>query len=169
MPLTQTDFQRRFSGGATNTDPNASLGGAMSATAFTSAVAANLFDNVAGVESSAGDIEYRCFYIVNLHPTLTYKGAVVFIAVLTLLADTEFDIGLDPAPVGSDSGTIITTEGEAPVGVTFTRPITKATGLVIGDIPAASRKAVWVRRTVNAATAAGSDTGTIRFSGDTDP
>lgn len=169
MPIAAPDIQLRLSGGATNSDPNASLGGAMSSTAFTSAVANNLFDNVAGAESSAGDGEHRCFYVVNAHATLTYKGVVVFIAVPTVLADTELDIGLDPAAVGSDSTTLISTEGEAPAVVTFSRPTTRATGLVIGDIPAGSRKAIWVRRTVTAGAAAGSDTGTVRFSGDTDP
>ena len=169
MPIVATDISRRLSGGATNTNPAASLGGAMSSTAFSSAVANNLFDNVLGAESSAGDIEHRCFYVVNLHATLTWKGVLVFIAVPTILADTEFDIGLDSAVVGSDSTTLISTENEAPVGITFSRPTTKATGLLIGDMAAGTRKAGWVRRTVNASAGAGSDTGTIRFSGDTDP
>lgn len=133
----------------------------MSSAGFTSAVVGNLFDNVPLVEAGA---DHRCFYVVNLTGRMV-GGVVVFVAVPTVLADTEFDIGLDPAAVGSDSTTLISTEGEAPAGVTFSRPTTVGTGLVIGDIPAGSRKAVWVRRTVSAARAAGSDTGTIRFSG----
>jgi len=72
MPIVSTDIEYRLSGGTTNTDPDASLGGAMSTAVgglITSGAANNLFDDVTGDESAAGDTEYRCFYVTNDHAT----------------------------------------------------------------------------------------------------
>lgn len=167
MPIVATDIQTRLSGGSTNTNPNASLGGAMSTTSFSDNVTNNLWDNVSGAESAAGDTEYRCFYVLNNHASLQWQSVFYWIDALTTSTSTEFDIGLDPAAVGSDSTTTIADEGTAPVGVTFSRPTTKATGLSIGNMNAAQRKALWIRRTVTAGAAAASDTGSIRLEGDT--
>ncbi len=135
---------------------------------FATAVANNLFDDVSASESGSGDTEYRCFYVENTNAAAkTLESAVIWIDALTSSASTEFDIGLDPAAIGSDSTTTITNENTAPIGVTFSRPTTKATGLAIGNIPAGSKKAVWIRRTVSVGAAAASDSGSIRVEGDT--
>jgi hypothetical protein len=71
-----------------------------------------------------------------------------WISLVTDSPDDEWDIGLDPAAVGSDSAIVLTAETEAPAGVTFTRPVTKATGLLVGDMAPGTRKAFWLRRDV---------------------
>lgn len=167
MPIVAADLLFKLSGGAANADPNAALGGAMSATQITTATLANLFDNVSGDESAAGDIEYRCFYVQNNHGTLTLQSAVIWISQLTPSAHTEIAIGLDPAAVGS-SGTTIANESTAPAGVSFSAPTTKGAALSIGNMGPGQQKAIWVRRTVNAGAAAvNSDNAIIRIEGDT--
>lgn len=169
MAITSSDLEYRLSGGASNTSPAASLGGAMSTVAggiITSAVLNNLWDDVSSAESSAGDVEYRAIYIKNKHGSLTWENVVAWISSLTSSADTEFDIALADEAVGVAMETIAD-ESTAPVGPTFTRPTSKGAGLSIGNIAAGSYKGIWIRRTVTAAAAAASDTGTIRCEGDT--
>ena len=113
----------------------------------------NLFPNVTGPQSSAGATHFRCIYIYNSHATLTFTNAKIWIAQLTASADDEIDIGLDPAAIGADSAINVTespTGTSAPGGVTFTRPTTEGTAIAIGSIPALSKKAFWIKRTVNA-------------------
>lgn len=170
MPIASSDLQMRLSGGAANSDPNASLGGVMSSTAVTSGASNNLWDDVSGSESSAGDIEYRGFYWRNGHGTLTLQSAVTWIDALTTSADTEFDIALAAEAVGATMASIAD-ESTAPSSVTFSRPTSKATGLSIGNMAPGDggRKGVWIRRTVNAGAAAASDSGSVRLEGDTNP
>lgn len=171
MAIVSTDLVYRLSGGAGNTSPAAALGGAMGTAAgaiITSAAANNLFDDVSGAESSAGDVEYRCFYVQNTHGSLTLQNAVVWIESLTNSAQTEFDLALSGSAVGAAAETVAN-ESTAPSGPTFSRPTTKGAGLAIGDIPAGSFKAIWVKRTVTAGATAVSDSGAIRVEGDSVP
>ena len=94
MPIVSADIDFRLSGGAANSDPNAALGGAKSSTEITAASLHNLFDQVASAESSAGDVEYRCFYVHNAHATLALQNAVIWIQANTPASDTTVDIGL---------------------------------------------------------------------------
>lgn len=169
--ISSPDLELRLSGGSGNTTPAASLGGVMSAAGggvITSAAANNLFDDVTGTEAGAGDVEYRGVYFKNAHADHTLESAVCWIDSLTTSSGTEFDMGLDPAGVGS-TGATIANESTAPAGVTFTRPTSKGAGLSIGNIVAGSRIQVWIRRTVSAGATAASDTGSIRLEGDTAP
>ena len=168
MPIVTADLATRLSGGAANSDPNASLGGAMSSTAFADNVANNLWDNVSGAESAAGDVEYRGFYVRNGHATLSWLAPTIWISTLTTSSDTEFDIALAAEAVNVQMATIAN-ESTAPATVTFTRPTSKATGLVIADIPATQFKGIWIRRTVTAGAAAAADSGAFTIEGDTNP
>jgi len=47
-----------LTGGAGNSDPNASPGGEMSANQISGTPMNNLFDNVTADEAAAGDVEY---------------------------------------------------------------------------------------------------------------
>ena len=158
MPIQSSDIKWYLSGGADNTDPNASLGGAISNTEIQDGVLNNLWDDVSGEESQNGDVEYRCIYVKNTHGSLTLQNAVIWISELTLSADDEVDIGLDPAGVGDGSNTGVATsvpdESTAPSGVTFSRPTDKSSGLSIGDLGPGECIAVWIRRTVNSGASA---------------
>lgn len=167
MPIVAADIQTRYSGGAANADPNASLGGAKSATSFATAVANNLYDDVAGSESAAGDIEYRGFYAHNAHATLTLQGPVIWVDADTTSAQTEMDIAIAAEGVNVQMAGPLANEGTAPASVTFSHPTSKATGLALGDLPPGQGRGVWTRRTINVGAAAINDSGSFRIEGDT--
>lgn len=166
MPITASDITFNLSGGASNSDPNASLGGAISSEAIAAGLH-NLFDMVTGAESNAGDTEYRCFYIKNTHASLTLYGAKVWISANTPAAGSDISIGLGSAAIGAQEQSVVD-ESTPPGSVTFSQPANEGEALSIGDIPAGSHKAVWVKRVIAAGAAAyNSDSCTIAVSGDT--
>lgn len=173
MPIVAADLAARLSGGTANTTPSLSIGGAMSTVSggvITTAVLNNLWDDVTGDEAAAGRIEFRCLYVHNNHATLSWQTVKIWISSLTTSTSTEMDIALDPAAVGSNSSITLADEADAASlsSLTFSRPTTKATGLSVGDIPAGSKKAFWMRRTVSAgAGALAIDAATFRAEGDT--
>lgn len=160
MPIVSADIEYRLSGGAANSNANASLGGAKSSAAMPS----GLFDNVSGAESAAGDIEYRCFYVHNDHPTLALQNAVIWFEAND--TDGRVTMGLGTAAINGEEQTVAN-ESTAPSGVSFSAPADKAGGLALGTIPAGQHKAVWLRRNVAAATPAANDSYNLRVEGDT--
>lgn len=167
MPIVAADIDFRLSGGAANSDPNASLGGAKSSTEITDASLHNLFDIVSSAESAAGDTEYRCFYVHNAHGSLTLQGAKIWIQTQTPSSDTSVEIGLGSSAVNGTEQTV-GDEQTAPGSVTFAAHANEGAAAVIGDIPPGQHKAVWVKRIVGAAAAAfNSDSVILRVKGDT--
>lgn len=164
MAIASTDIQYRLSGGAGNTVPAASLGGAKS----TTVAGASIFDDVSSAEAVAGDTEYRCVYVHNAHGSLTLTGAVLWIPANTPSPTTTIDVGVGTSPVNGTEQTVAD-ENTAPSGVTFVAAGTLGAGVSLGDIPAGQSRAVWFRRTVQAGTAAASDSCTFRVTGDTAP
>lgn len=164
MAILSTDIIYRLSGGAANSDPNASLGGVKSSTAMPTSV----FDDVSSAEASAGDIEYRCIYIHNNHGSLTLQAPKIFIQANTPSATTTVAIGLGTSAQGGTEQTVAD-ESTAPSGVSFSEPEDFASGIALGDIPPAGHRAVWIRRTITAGTAAANDGFTLRVTGDTNP
>ena len=174
MPIAAGDIDFHLSGGAGNSDPNASLGGAQSNTEVVDATVENLFDNVSGDESAAGDIEYRCMYVRNAHGSLTLEGATLWkVSPVPETPDENLlEFGLDPSGVTSQASTdvpeIIANESTAPAGIVFTEPLSKGTGLVMGDIPFGQVVAIWVKRTIVAGAQARSAFAVVlRVEGDT--
>ena len=164
MPIISTDIHYRMSGGAANSNPDLSLGGAKSSNSFSTNA---IFDDVSSAEAAAGDVEYRCFYVHNAHATLTLLGAKVWIEGQS---GPAIAIALDGAGLnGTAEDETGTGEGTAPTGETFSSPANFAAGLTLGDIPPGQHYPVWVRRTVAAATGGGTGTWTIRVQGDTNP
>jgi hypothetical protein len=168
MAIVATDIKWPLSGGSSNTDPNAALGGAASSTEIVDATSDNLFDDVSGAEATAGDVEYRGFYVKNGHATLALSNTKIYISSLTSSASTEFDIGLATEATNTTMATIAN-ESTAPSGVTFSRPTDYTGGLAIGTLNAGDRKGVWIRRTVTAGASPASDAGTLKVEGDTPP
>lgn len=164
MAIISTDIQYRLSGGASNGAAAASLGGAKSSTAMPSGI----FDDVSSAEATAGDVEYRCVYIHNNHGTLTLVSPKVWLQANTPSATTTVAIGLGTSAQGETEQTVAD-EQTAPSGVTFSEPADYAGGIALGDIPAGGSRALWLRRTVTAGTAAINDTFTLRTQGDTAP
>ena len=167
MPIVASDLKIRLSGGAGNSDPNAALGGAKSSTEVTDNTTHNLFDQVSGTESNAGDTEYRGVYLHNGHGSLTAQNTHVYISSNTGSADTTIDIALAGEGLNATMETI-SNENTAPAGETFSAPTTYAGGLDMGNIPSGQHYGLWIRRTVSAAAAAANDDAvTIKYDCDT--
>lgn len=172
MAILPTDFELRLSGGAGNTAPASAIGGAMSTAGGGEITTAgdlnNLFDDVSDAEALAGDTEYRCVYIKNAHATLTAQSVLVYLASLTTSPSTEYAIG---AATEGPNATVaaVANEGTAPAGVTFSSPTTSGAAVALGDLDPGEYHGFWIRRTVNAATNSGSDSGTLRIQALTAP
>lgn len=154
MAIASSDIKYRYSvvaaaGNATAGTAAGSLGDQISTTDITTATLNNIFDDVSGAEAAAGDVEYRCFFVLNDHATLTLQGAIAQLTSQTA-GGGLIAFGLDPAAVSpkaqaSAQAATIANESSAPAGVTF-----NSTDQTIGDIPAGSCKGIWLRRTVTA-------------------
>lgn len=167
MAITATEIQFRLSGGAANSDVNASLGGAKSSTEIVNATLHNLFDVVSSTEAQSGDTEYRCIYVHNAHGTLTLQAAKIWISTTTPSTDTDIAIALAGEGVNGTAETVAN-ESTAPVGETFTSPTSEGAALTIGDIPAGQHQAIWIRRTVTGpASAYNTDSVVLTVKGDT--
>lgn len=167
MPIVGGDLEERFSGGSSNSDPDASLGGVKSSTELTDNTTHNLWDVVSSAESSAGDTEYRCIYIHNGHGSLTLQNAAVYIDTNTPSTDTEIQIGLGTSAIDGTEQTIAN-ESTAPTSVTFSTAAGSGNALSIGNLAAGSHKAIWIRRVVTAsASAANDDSYILAYTGDT--
>lgn len=167
MPIISSDIKFYLSGGAGNSDPNASLGGEISNTEITSGLLHALFDIISSAEASGGDSEYRCVYAKNTNGTLTAQNSKLWVETESPSTDTDELIGLGTSAINGVEQTIAD-EQTAPVGVTFSQANGEGAAEVIGDLAPSAHKAFWVNRAVLAAAAAYSNDGpTIRFGCDT--
>jgi len=164
MAVLSADIKFYLSGGAANSVPASSLGGAKSSVEVNPAT---LWDNVTSAEAAAGDVEYRCIYVGNSNGTDTLLTAAAWISSNTPSASTTLDIGLGTASISATEQSVVN-ESTAPSGVSFSAPSTQGAGLSIGNLSAGAYKAIWLRRTVNAGAAAyNNDGATINVGGDT--
>lgn len=150
----------RHSGGASNSDPAADLGGAISSNAVATTIH-GLFDQVSSAEASAGDVEYRCIYVINTGTT-TAQTAKIWLQANTSSADTTLAIALGGEGKNGTAETVAN-ESTAPTGESFSSPADLANGLSLGDMAQNDYYPIWVRRTVTAGAAGvASDTFTLR-------
>jgi hypothetical protein len=150
MPIVSTDFDWHLSGGASNSDVNASLGGVRSSTELVDNTDNNLFDDVPGDEHTAGRVEYRCLYLRNGHASLTMTNTVLWIQSDTTGAESDLSIAVGTAAINGTEQTVAN-ETTAPTGVTWSdAAVSRATGLAMGTIPNGQHKAFWLRRTITA-------------------
>src|SRR5574339_155972 len=168
MPITTSDIILRLSGGASNSDPNACLGGVMSTTtAIVDNTLHNLFDKVLGSEATAGDTEYRGFYILNNHGTLTLESAKIWIDSETSHTNENVRIALAGEGVNQTMETIAN-ENTAPAGESFVDAANEGAALSLGNIAAGQRYGVWLERISTAWVAAKNNyTIVLKIKGDT--
>lgn len=176
MAITTSDILFKYSvaaaaGNTTAGTAPTSLGDQISTTQIPAASLHNLFDVVTGDENAASDVEYRCFFVHNNHGSLPWENVVCWIsgevaggAVAAISVDTT---GVSAIGSGSAQALTIADEGTAPGALVFTAPVDKPSGLALGNIPAGSCAAVWVRRTAANTAALDADGVTIRIEGDT--
>lgn len=122
------------------------LGGAITSVPLSDA----LFPTVRGVEAERGLVDYACFYFVNLDaaPDGLLDPHVWFERTPNA---SEVTIGVDPAGKNEDAQVIKSRE-DAPVGVTFSSPMTDVLPFYLPSGPyfQNDRVALWVRREVPA-------------------
>jgi hypothetical protein len=166
MAITSSDIHWYLSGGSGNTDPNASLGGARSTTAWAGGVIRDLFDDVSGDENAASDVEYRCVFVRNEHATLTATAGKTWI-LSEVSGGTTLSIALTTSAKNTAAEGPVANENTAPTGPTFSAPTTKSAGITIPDLAPNDYIAVWIRRTAANTVAVNADGGTLRYEFDT--
>ena len=167
MSIETTDIKVYLSGGAENTDPDDSIGGAISTTELTDDTLHNLFAKVTAAEALAGSTKYRAVFFKNEHATLTWEAVKAYIDTQTTSEDTSIEIGV--AAEGKNSAIeAIADEDTAPEDVVFTATTTPASGEDVPDLEAGDYIGIWVKRIVDAeATATASDSGKPALRGET--
>lgn len=135
--------QFRLSGGSSNSNPAASLGGVMSSVAVNWAT---LFDDASASEASVGDVEYRWVYVLNTGDKVLGPNK--------LFVSNQPTVGLIAVAV-NDSGVdtdaeVLANEGTAPTGETFSAPANSGTGITVPNLNPGQRIAICVRRTITA-------------------
>ena len=135
-------LQLFLTGGAGNTNPNASLGGVRSNTQLSSSPMNNLFDDVQPDEAIAGSVEYRAIDIYNAGDA-SAAAVKAYVDPDTASEDTTLDLGLDSTTQSIDDETI------APIGVSFEH-YSPESKLSISNIAASGAQRLWLRRTVTA-------------------
>jgi hypothetical protein len=166
MPIVGTDIHWYLSGGAGNSDPNASLGGARSTTAWAGGSLHDLFDVVTGDENVASDVEYRCVFIRNEHGTITATLGKLWL-LSEVAGGTTLSLGLTTSAKNASAEGPVANENTAPTGPTFSAPTTKSAGISIPDLAPNDFIAVWIRRTAANTAAVNADGGTLRYECDT--
>lgn len=158
-------------GNTTAGTPAGSLGKYVSTTEVSGTALNNIFDDITGQENFDSDVEYRCIFVHNNHGSLTLQNAVVYLSA-QVSGGAVGAIAVDStaaSAVGSASAQAleVATENDAPAALSFSAPTTRGTGLSLGNIPAGSVKAFWIRRTAANTVALNNDGLTFVVSGDT--
>ena len=165
MGVSAANLKWYHSGGSSNSDPNASLGGAISSHEVGTSLN-GLFDDVSSAEASAGDTEYRCIYFKNTDAG-TLSNAVAWIDANTP-GDDGLTIGLDLAGKTATADTIADESTAPDPAVTFSAAASKGAGLSLGNLAQNDYYAIWIKRVVPSSCASyASDTFTLKVEGDT--
>jgi len=159
MSVVASDMKIRYSttsGSAGNSTAGTAAGslGKYMSTTDASGAANVFFDDVSSSEASAGDTEYRCVFVYNSHSTdsaLNVTAQIVSEVGGGGSTQAALDnIATSSAGSASAQAAQIANEDTAPSGVgTF-----GTSSLSIGTLTAGQCKAVWLKRTVSASTAA---------------
>lgn len=169
MAINAANLKWYLSGGASNTDPDQSLGGARSTSTVVPTSLNGLFNLVTGDEAAAGKTVYRCVFFRNEDSDADgFIAGVLWLVDNTDASDTTYEIGLDPAGKNAAAATIAN-EATAPAGVSFSAPASKGAGLSLPSTFAQNDYiGVWIKQIINAgAASAASDSATLRMEGDT--
>lgn len=172
MSVISTDMVLRYSvvaaaGDTTASSAAASLGDQVATNGPATSGFNTFFDDVSAAEALAGDVEYRCVFVLNNHATDTAFAVKVEVTAEVALG-ASWALALDAAAVSAKGAATaqaatIANESTAPSGASAFG----AGPLTIGDLAPGQVKGVWVRRTVTASTAAlASDGATLRITGE---
>lgn len=155
----------RLTGGASNSDPNASLGGVMSSNAISGTALNNLFDNVTPAEASAGATEYRMIDVYNSGDAAA-ESVELYCSSNTTSTSSTLHLGYDATANSHAAGTSLETlanETTAPASPVITfADRTSGSKLALPNIAASQAVRVCVKRIITAgATNTANDTATL--------
>lgn len=108
------------------------------------------FDNVTANQSLSGYTDYRCFYILNTHPTDSALDVRLFVKKQPDGADT-LALAADPAGLnGVALGPLADEEDSTNVlgSLIFSAPLSAENGISLGNLAAGEFIAFWQRRSV---------------------
>lgn len=178
MAIAASDLEYRYSAPAASggneqsqTDPAASIGKWLSKSVWAGGSLHDLFGVISGDDNANLVSEYRCLFFVNKHASLTLTDAVAWFT-SEVSGGAQHALGVDPtaaSPVNGDTQQALSVadENSAPMGVAFSTPTSKGTGVALGNIGPGQCKAFWLRRTAQNSAALDSDGFSIRVEGDT--
>lgn len=173
MSVLASDMNLKYSvsaaaGNTTAGTQPTSLGDQVSTTQLGTSGANVQFDDVSSAEASAGDTEYRCFFVCNDHATDPATNVTITVqanatkSTWTVAAD---NIGVTAKGSGSAQALTVANENTAPSGGAGVGTFGSSASL--GTIPAGSVAGFWVRRvTASSTTPLTADTATLRIGGD---
>lgn len=149
-----------------------SLGDQISTTAWAGGSINDLFDDVSGTENATSVVDYRCIFIHNSNASNALQNAVAWLSAEvaggTSIAIAVDNIAASAIAAASAQAAVIASETTAPTGVgAFSSPTTSGSGIALGNIPAGSCRAIWIRRTAANTAAVSNDGVTISVTGDT--
>ena len=164
-----SDIKVYLSGGGTNTDPNASLGGERSTTEMVDNNLHNLFAKVDATEAAAGSTKYRGVYVRNEHGSLTLQDAIAFVSAQSTSTDTHIELGVAAEVTGVEMATIAD-EDTAPASISgsWISAVGEANGSNMDSFGSNVTRGLWVKRVVApGANAFGNDTAKYGVRGET--
>lgn len=178
MPISSTDLVFYYTATASGPgDATLSLGGTISASTITDALANNVFDDVTGDESASGLTEYRAIVLKNENTTINLTSSSIWITGYTRSGDTADTISFwveapsgEPASIQTIASTTVepsaavwTDEGSPSSDTIFTGTVGTGTIGMNGDWGG-----IWLRRVVPAgASAYNNRSVTIKVEGET--
>lgn len=112
----------------------------------------NLFDDISKSDSFNGSIDYRAYFLKNVHPTDPFLDIVLFMGQQPTPGTVAF--GVDPAGKGDGESSsipqLIANEKVAPSGVTFSTASSEPGGVHVNQLDPGECILVWLRRTITA-------------------
>lgn len=145
------DIKIFLSGGSSNTDPNASLGGNKSSTEFTGINYNELFDNTTIDQLTNGVTEYRHVYFENTSVTKTYYNLTVWLPINLLSQYGVFNVGNGISGLNTVETPIATESTNPDSGgtlITWKLGDTIAEGVFLGHLKPGDYIGFWLRRTI---------------------
>lgn len=145
MPVLPENVQFRLSGGATNTNPFGSLGGAKSSTQMKDDMLDALFDPISVNQREVGHTDYYGIYIHNNSSTSQMSNTKIWFTVVSSM----ITMGLGTSPVNGTEQSI-NPDTNPPAGINFSQPTGENSAILVGNIPAQQHRFIWFRRVVPA-------------------
>lgn len=146
MAVTPNQLQFFLSGGSGNTNPNLSIGGAISNTPVVG-ILNNLFPDVTSSEASSGKTDYRCIYLRNTSISDSLYLSEVYVS--SQISGASY-IQIGTLPVGT-LAPLLAVDTMAPSGVAFSDTSVNQK-ISVGTIPPQSSVPIWIKRQTDPST-----------------